>query len=98
MDFKYPTYLLILFLVFSCSENLDIQYYDSGEIKSKVKVNAENIPYGLYEEYYESGTLKISANYSNGKIFDTVQFFHENGLIKEKVLLLNGRKNKWWKI
>lgn len=96
MNIRLIYYLSLFFLVIGCSKKQKNTYYDSGEIKSKVYLNNENIPHGEYEEYYISGNLKTKTNYKNGKIVDTVYHFHKNGNIKEKGFLSNGKKTKWW--
>ncbi|MDO6519066.1 toxin-antitoxin system YwqK family antitoxin [Zobellia uliginosa] len=92
-------FCLVFFGIFGCLDKnlIEYEYYKTGEIKSKVKINSDSIPFGLYEEYYKSGEPKIRATYTNGRILDTVIHFYKNGSIKEKGLLKEGKKYKWWK-
>lgn len=57
----------------------------------------EDVPDGLFQQFYPTGQIKRLANYSNGE-FDREYFeFFENGVISLSGNFQNGRKNGEWK-
>ncbi len=89
----------LLIMLLSCNkEKYKYTHYESGNIKTKFLVNDKKMNHGLYEEYYESEKIKLKTKYTNGKILDTVFCYYENGYLKEKGLMFNGLKHKWWKL
>ena len=50
------------------NNNYKIYYYPSGKVKSTVQCNEQYLFDGIYKEFYESGVLKIKANYKQGDL------------------------------
>lgn len=96
MRLKYLL-LLIILCFFSCNkENVKEEFYANGNLKFKVQVNKNNILDGLYQEYYETGEIKVKSNYKNGLLIDTVFTYHRNGKIESKGIQKNNLPFGWW--
>lgn len=96
MKLKYLLILIIIFL-FSCiNENIKEEFYPNGGLKLRAEVNERDILNGLYEEYYDTGEIKVKLTYKNGKITDTVLTFHKNGKIESKGIHRNNLPIGWW--
>lgn len=96
MKLKHLLILTVIFL-FSCiKKNIKDEFYPNGGLKLRAEVNESNILNGLYEEYYETGEIKVKSTYKNGKITDTVFTFHKNGKIESKGIQRNNLPIGWW--
>lgn len=100
MNFKKKSSIIafIIFVFFaSCKkENYVKEYFPNGKLKILFEIDDNKIANGKYEEYYETGELKIKGNYINGKLPDTVFEYYKNQKIKEKGFIKNQIKNSWW--
>lgn len=93
---KNKILLIFYLLLFSCTtNNLKLEYYPNGNLKSKMKINERGLIDGKYEEYHLDGTIKKKTKYADGVVSDTVYYF-ENEVLKKKGLLENGKKTGWW--
>lgn len=90
--------LVLLFFVFiSCKEEtFKKEYFPNGNEKVRKQVNSNGILDGYFEEFYESGELKLKTKYSNGVISDTVYIYYRNKNLKEKGKIKNNLKFGWW--
>lgn len=94
---KFKIILILLVNLFSCQkDNYKEEYYSNGNLKLKVEVDYKGVPNGLYQEFYDTGEIKLKANYINGISSDTVFNYHKNGIIKEKGVLFNNLREGWW--
>jgi len=95
---KFLSLLIVIIIIFSCEEKDVVkEYYPNGMLKVKVEVDKEGIQNGLYEGYYDTGEIEQKMNYVNGKIVDTVFYYHKNGKVREEgVLYNNDLKIDWW--
>ena len=50
---------------------------------------------GIIKKYYESGQLKSSSHYINGKPNGLFEKFFENGQLEESIIYTDGKK-KWF--
>jgi antitoxin component YwqK of YwqJK toxin-antitoxin module len=89
---------LMIFLIFtSCQKEMKKkEYYPSGNLKMIAGINNDSIFDGLYEEYYETGEIKVKTFYKNGLIIDTVFSFHKNGNVESKGIQKNSQQLGWW--
>jgi len=96
---KKISYLILILLLFNCKkETKEIIHEYNGQL---IKVELiDSIPNSFYSGFgggiYENGSLKSLAYYQNGKIVDTLVYYHENGKIKEKGLVKNNMSIGWW--
>ncbi len=89
--------LVAMTILVSCNENkYKKEFFPEGSLKSKIEINDNGIPNGVYEEYYPTGELKMKTKYLNGILIDSVYVYHTNGKISEKGKMLNGHKVNWW--
>lgn len=88
----------VIFIFFSSckKENYVKEYFPNGKLKILFEIDDNKVANGKYEEYYETGELKIKGCYVNGKLPDTVFEYYKNQKIKEKGLIKNKIKNGWW--
>jgi hypothetical protein len=92
-------YLLSLVIIcfFSCNkENVKEEFYPNGGLKLKAQINKSNIFNGLYEEYYETGEIRVKSIYNNGLLIDTIFTYHKNGKIESKGIQKNSLPFGWW--
>lgn len=96
MIFRFFLMILISILSFiSCDKkNFQIEYYPNGNLKKKMEVDKNGKVIGNYEEYFESGELRLKA--SGLSLRDTVFIYYKSGSIKEKGLMKDGIKRDWW--
>lgn len=89
--------MVLLLCCISCNkENIKEEYYSNGNLKSRIQVNRNSIADGLYEEYYETGEIKVKSIYKNGLLIDTVFSYHKNGKIESKGTQKNSLPFGWW--
>lgn len=48
---------------------------------------------GLYKRYFPNGNIKVSCEYSQGKIEGSYKSFYENGCVREEVFFRNGMRD-----
>jgi antitoxin component YwqK of YwqJK toxin-antitoxin module len=68
----------VLLLLWGCGDKFGTceGYYKSGELKYKVPCNeTKRIFDGLYKEYTKEGELRLTKNYIDGKVQDTVRYY-----------------------
>jgi len=71
-------------------EGENIEYYDTGEIRSKI--NYSDVEYHVeYIEYYKSGFIKYKCNYLDGKLNLEYIGYYMNGDILYKCNYLHGK-------
>lgn len=76
-------------LLISCNNTIK-EYWDNGNIKTKVNyLNSEKTEYE-YCEYYDNGKLKIEAKYCNGLLEGEYLQYFRNGQLKLMRHYLNG--------
>jgi len=86
--------LLISFSSFGqddIKQGLVIQYYESGEVESKVNY-VDGKEQGEYIEYYESGEVKLKVNYVDGQLQGEVIIYYESGAVEGKGNLVDGKE------
>lgn len=77
--------IIVLMTCVSCNKDKFVEVkYPNGNIKSRIHINDKNFTDGLYEEFYETGEIKIRTTYTDGKLLDTVFTYHKNGMLKSK--------------
>ena len=69
--------LLIPFFILGQTTE-DVQYYESGEVKSKVKL-LDGKRQGEYIEFYVSGEVESKANYVDDKVQGEFIAYYESG-------------------
>lgn len=71
--------------------------WQNGQVKKSYAVDDENKINGHYEEYYESGKLKIKANYKNNLLEGNYFEYFEDGKLKLESQYIKGQKNGYLK-
>lgn len=82
---------LFLLVFFSCN-NLDTEYYDTGEIKAKIPISNGEIN-GEVLEFYKNGNLKSKTQWENGLINGLSETYSKKGLLRQVLTFKNGIKN-----
>jgi antitoxin component YwqK of YwqJK toxin-antitoxin module len=84
--------LLIGFIWFLLSSNSVIEkvnYYESGNLLSKGKMD-HGLAEGEWEYYYESGTIGAKGNYSKGLEDGSWQYYDEDGKLRSEKVYFKG--------
>ncbi len=77
-DIELKTFKIILPESFLEIDTLFKEYYDGGEkLKFEGRIHKENI-IGTWKTYYESGRIKSSVNYKEGKIEGETFFYYDD--------------------
>lgn len=82
-------FVLASFITFSCNQQWEKQYYDSGELKLKVRVK-DGLWNGESVEYYKSGETKITSRWKNGARDGKTEVYFESGVLKQESYYSNG--------
>ena len=102
---RYLFLFFIPFLGFSQPFNV---IDDNGQKQGKWIKNYENglkrytgqfkndIPYGLFHYYYESGELRIEKKYFHQGQAAATHFFYKNGTLKSAGIYVNELKDSTW--
>lgn len=64
----------------SCSEKSCYEFYSTGQLYKKYDC-IDGVKFGLYEEFYISGALKVKANFEKGNFFGEKIHYLENGKV-----------------
>jgi hypothetical protein len=92
-------FLILIILNFSCSKDkFHKEYYSNGNLALKITLDDKGVRNGPYEEYYESGELKVTGQLLNGEVKDSVFVYYPNGKIREKGFFKNGHRQNWQEI
>ena len=67
--------------------------YPNGKVKIKGHRYDFQIKNGLWQEYYDNGQIKSTANYEDGAIFGQYIEYYDNGQIKKQAIYKNGNFN-----
>ena len=67
--------------------------YPNGRVKIKGHRYDFQIKNGLWEEYYDNGQIKSTANYKDGAIFGQYIEYYDNGQIKKQTIYKSGNFN-----
>jgi len=81
--------LISLFLLFGCNQ-VEKQYYPSGNLKSKIQYKNNKIN-GYYKIFYKNGNLKESFFYKNDTLEGLGKENFENGQTKWEANYINGK-------
>lgn len=96
---KKLSYILLILMFLNCKrEKKDFFHEYNGQM---IKVDfddseADSTFTGYGGEYYPNGNLKSMSYFMNGEPADTLFFYHDNGLVKEKGLVKNKFPFGWW--
>jgi len=71
-------------------EGEHIEYYESGEIFSKI-IYLDGKLHGEYIDYYESGEISSKINYIDGNLHGKFISYYESGEILSKSYHINGK-------
>lgn len=87
------TYAVVFRDAADTNKVVEYTYYKSGQIKSEInyKSYSNGIRDGYRKEWYETGQLKLAANYINDLIEGRLISFWENGQLKRDDLYANGK-------
>ena len=77
---KKILYLFITMLLIGCKEKLTkvVTYHDNGKIKEVHHINKDSVKQGEVIFYYPSGRVSYSTMYTDGKLKDTIYYYHDN--------------------
>ncbi|GGX12398.1 toxin-antitoxin system YwqK family antitoxin [Aquimarina muelleri] len=77
---KKILYLFILIVLIGCKEKLTkvVTYHDNGKIKEVHHINKGSVKQGEVIFYYPSGRVSYSTVYTDGKLKDTIYYYHDN--------------------
>ena len=101
---RYLIISLLLFfslLCFSQSKNIEtdngynVFYYPNGQISSEGNM-VNGAPDGVWKSYYVDGTLKSIGVRKHAALDSVWVFYNEQGLIREKINYLDGKKNGYF--
>lgn len=96
---KKFSYILLMLILQNCkTDKTDIYLEYNGDIV-KVEVDyskTDSTFTGYGAEYFPNGNVKSLSYFINGKSADTLFYYHENGLIKEKGLVKDNFYFDWW--
>jgi antitoxin component YwqK of YwqJK toxin-antitoxin module len=67
----------------STSYSISKQYYPSGKVRTITNYGKAGMEHGLYQEWYETGTIKIKGNYWKGAYRGKWIYYNEDGTVKE---------------
>ncbi|MBK9255985.1 MAG: toxin-antitoxin system YwqK family antitoxin [Saprospiraceae bacterium] len=68
-------------------------YYESGKLEILENYDQNGMLQGLYQTFYEDGTLKSEKTYQNNVLTGIAKGFHPNGKLKEEVQIENNMEN-----
>ena len=66
------------------------EFYLSGQIKARYRLDKEQKFDGCYQEWYEDSTLKLERNFQNGKASGLQKEFYPNGKQKSQAFYTEG--------
>ncbi len=91
-------FLIVFFLfILSCDDAKIIKdYYPTGELKAKYRIENEEL-HGTYYEYYKSGSYKEQSIYQNGKLNGIRRVYYENGKLDFEANYKKGKKHGVYK-
>ena len=86
--------IVIASLLFIACDDVKIvkDYYPSGELKAKYRLEDGEL-HGTYYEYYKSGGYKEQSIYQNGKLNGWRRVYFENGLLNWEAQYKDGKAN-----
>jgi len=97
-------FLSIIFVFFVLSfikcrekEQVLIEYYDTGELKSKVIRNVPDTLNSVFYLFYKNGNKKVQVTFKNGKKNGKYFSYYENGQVEEIFSVINDNKHGVYK-
>lgn len=81
---------ILVFVLFSCKKEKEVQYYADGSVKLEVDLEDGN-RHGLLSEYYDNDSLKSRATWKHGVVDGKVEHFYPNGQLKELTYWKKGK-------
>lgn len=58
-----------------------IEYYNSGQLRSKGEVLEEDTPHGIWEFYHYNGNRESQHHFDKGRLVDNSTIYHEDGAL-----------------
>ncbi len=98
-NYKYtiPLILLSVMFLWACNNvKIKKEYYPTGELKAKYRIENEEL-HGTYYEYYKSGSYKEQSIYQNGKLNGIRRVYYENGKLDFEASYKSGKKHGIYK-
>jgi len=103
MKLQTLTFLLLLLVISSCSNEFDGQdgiktvYFPNSEKIQQIVEYKDGKRIGELKEYYRDGTLKVRQYYKDDKLTDSAFFYHKNGKLQYFQYIKNSKKEGVWK-
>ncbi len=77
-------------------DDVEISYYDNGQLRYTVRLNENEKRDGVWEAYYKDGDLKSKGEYKNGEKEGVWEAYYKDGDLKSKGEYKNGEKEGVW--
>lgn len=87
-------------MLVSCFQDNKVirEYYETGELYRKFRVNEQKQLDGEYHEYYKNGNIKIFTVMGNGHFLDSLSYYNRKGtLVAKGIMKKNNLRLGWWR-
>lgn len=73
-------------------------YFDTGELKEVIQINADSAYHGEYQRFSISGKLAETAEFDNGVQVGTKKLYFENGKVEQETQYKDGITDGFYKV
>ena len=88
---RYLIYSFTLLVLFSGCKKPEKTFHENGQLYEKFETDKEGLKHGLYERYFEDGTLAESTYFDHGNQHGKRTLYYPNGQIESVSDFENGK-------